>query len=213
MDLDVFDDVARQAADGSSRRSLVRAGLGALGLTGLGLLTTPDDAAAKKKKGKKKKRCKGERPVTCGQGCCPSQYPNCCESASDPNAATRNSCNPASYTCCSISLGGGSCPPNTKCCGPTAAEFNEFGSCAPTSAVCCPADTKTDWCTTEFPVCCIDDCCLSGEVCADAEGNCPAGTSQTSPGCCELDAAPRSASRAARADRSGGAQRFRMKAR
>ena len=200
MDLDVFDDVARQAAEGSSRRSLVRAGLGALGLTGLGLVALSADADAGgkgkgKKKGKKKKRCKAERPITCGSGCCPSQYPQCCESASDPNQATRFDCNPSTYTCCSVSLGGGSCPPNTKCCGPTAAEDNEFGTCAPTAATCCPASSKGDWCP-------------AGETCVDSSGNCPAGTTESGFGCCEPDGGS-----GRTGTRSGGAERFRMKAR
>lgn len=213
MDGEHFDGVVRHAFSGANRRSVVRAGLGALGITSLGLLASDDNAEAGKKKKKKKKRCKGERPNKCGQGCCPAQYPQCCESAGDPNPATRNSCNPASYTCCSVSQGGGSCPADTKCCGPTAATFNPFGSCAPTDALCCPADTKMDWCTTELPVCCDDACCLTGEVCAAANGDCPAGTTETAFGCCEPDGAGRVAPRAAHADRTGGAQRFRMKAR
>ena len=197
MDLDVFDDVARQAAVGSSRRSLVRAGLGALGLTGLGLATLSADADAggkgkgKKKKGKKAKRCKSDRPVKCGPGCCPSSYPNCCEYADNPNPETRFECNPANYTCCQT--GQGSCPPNTKCCGPTAGSFN--GSCAPTAATCCPASSQGEWCE-------------AGETCSDGNGDCPDGTSSSGFGCCAPDGGS-----ARSAGRAGGAERFRMPAR
>jgi len=71
MDLDVFDAVARHPTDGSSRRQLVRASLGALGLTGRGLAVSAGKAGGKKKR-KKKKRCKAERPERCGKGCCPT---------------------------------------------------------------------------------------------------------------------------------------------
>ena len=169
MDLDVFDDVARQAADGSSRRSLVRAGLGALGLTGLGLAALASDADAGgkgkgKNKGKKKKRCKGERPNKCGQGCCPANYPNCCEWAGEPNPAFAFSCAPSNNVCCPVSQGGGSCEAGEKCCPPTLT--NQFGSCAEAADVCCPANSKGSSCPASAPVCCDFDCCPTGSVCA-----------------------------------------------
>jgi hypothetical protein len=211
LDGDAFDSLSRNVVSGASRRDLVRISLGGLGLAGLGLLITGgDDVDAKKRRKKKKKkaRCKSDRPVVCGEGCCPSQYPQCCESASNPNQATRYTCNPPSYTCCSAAEGGGSCPTDAKCCPPTAMPGNEFGSCAPKAeAVCCPANTLYDWCQTDFPVCCNEDCCLADETCCDAQGSCPDGFECLGDCCVALEAlAERTV--AARSHRASGGARF-----
>lgn len=215
MDGDAFDNVVRNAVSGVDRRLVVRTGLGALGAAGLGMLVAGSDgtdAKKKRRKRKKKPRCKSDRPVVCGDGCCPSQYPQCCESASDPNPANRYSCNPPSYTCCTTAEGGGSCSSDAKCCSPTAMPGNEFGSCAPkTSSVCCPANTFFDWCPTDFPTCCREDCCAAGESCCDAGGNCPDGFECL--GDCCIAVARLAERHAARSSRERGSARFVMKAR
>jgi hypothetical protein len=214
LDGNAFDSVVREAVSGTSRRGLVRAGLGGLGLSGLGLLMAKNDgAASSKKRRKKKKRCKSDRPVKCGGGCCPSQYPQCCESASNPDPSTRYSCNPTSYTCCSTADGGGSCPTDTKCCPPTAMVGNEFGSCAPKAdSVCCPANTLYDWCPTDLPICCNQDCCADGEACCDAEGNCPDGFECVGD-CCVIVAGLAGRRAGARSQQPHGRSRFVMPAR
>lgn len=217
VDGDAFDSVVRDAVSAGSRRQVVRTGLGGLGLASLGLLTAGSEGAeAKKKRRKKKKkkqRCTSDRPVACGNGCCPSQYPQCCESASNPNPDTRNSCNPPTFTCCTAADGGGSCPTDTKCCPPTAMVGNEFGSCAPkTGTVCCPANTLFDWCPSDLPTCCDADCCAADETCCDAGGNCPDGF-ECLGSCCIAVARVSQRQAATRKGRGTGGGRFVMSAR
>jgi hypothetical protein len=217
LDGDAFDGVVRDVVAGTSRRQLVHTGLGGLGLLGLGSLISGGDRAdarrkRRRKKKKKKDRCTSDRPVVCGEGCCPAQYPQCCESASNPNQATRYSCNPPSYTCCTTAEGGGSCPTDAKCCPPTAMPGNEFGSCAPKSgSVCCPANTLYDWCPTDFPTCCNEDCCADSETCCDAGGNCPDGF-ECLGNCCVAVGALAERRTAARLRRGSGEARFTLSA-
>jgi hypothetical protein len=196
MDHDVFDNVARQAAGGSSRRGLVRAGLGALGLTGLGLLTIDETDAKNKKRNRNKKRCKGDRPLKCGKGCCPAEFPNCCEFTQQANVSVAFSCTPPSFTCCSVTTGGGACPAGATCCPPTQNPRAVYGGCAAAGETCCPANST-------------GIACPAGALCS-VNNACPVGyTFDFVPGCCIPDVAGRVASES----RSRSTPRFIMKAR
>ena len=160
-----------------------RAGLGSLGLAGLGLLVAGSDVDAKKKKKKKKKkpaRCTSTRPITCGPGCCPSSLPTCCESGYEPNPDLAYSCNPTNVQCCPAELGGGTCLKTQTCCGPT---LDSYGDCADPDEVCCPANSYGDTCPKTAPVCCQFDCCPTGNVCP-TNGVCPSGFTLNGD-CCE----------------------------
>jgi hypothetical protein len=206
-----FDELVRGAFADATRRGVVRVGIGALAASAIASLgLTSDDAEAKKKKKKKKKktttttppppRCQGTTPVTCGDGCCPSQYPLCCAGA-NPTGGT---CNPSGATCCPLESGGGACGgPFPKCCPAT--QGFPFGSCARTSSNCCPPESNLDWCGTEFSKCCKEDCCFPDEPCCGPGGSCPAGRtclSDEEGGCCVL-VALQAERRASRHNREG----------
>jgi hypothetical protein len=213
-----FDALIRQTYAAATRRGVVRVGLGALAASALGTLGPVLDADAKKKKKHKKKRCKGERPVKCGNGCCPSVFSQCCEDATEPtNFFT---CNPADFTCCPVEDGGGSCPSFLpQCCPPTI--FDPFGTCALETDVCCTSDTGSGTCPQEFPVCCLIDpedpesgnCCGAGQTCCQIDDDCQ-GTDVCDSNCCVPEVAVTAAgmSRSAKGSRKGGVERFHKKA-
>jgi hypothetical protein len=174
MESERFDELIRGAFAGATRRSVVRVGAGALAATALATLSHgPSDVDAKKKKKKKKKRCPSNRPVKCGNGCCPGNFSKCCESASEPvNSFT---CNPPSFTCCTLEEGGGSCGPSApKCCPPT--DQDPFGTCAEDGGVCCTSEQGGGSCPEDLPTCCPLDCCEDGATCCGPDGECPTGT-------------------------------------
>jgi hypothetical protein len=167
-----FDELVRGTFSGASRRGVMRASAGAFAATALAILGhAPNDVDAKKKK-KKKKRCKGNRPVKCGNGCCPSNFSQCCDNASEPtNSFT---CNPSDFTCCSLDDGGGSCPSFLpQCCPPTIVD--PFGTCALETDVCCTSEQGGGSCTEDLPTCCLFNCCEEGVECCGPEGSCPDG--------------------------------------
>lgn len=103
--------------------------------------------------------CPANRPVTCGDGCCPTEYSLCCEETT--SSTDTHSCNPPASNCCPASQGGGSCP----------AEFFGIGL-FPTATVCCPATEQTPrgWCGEEGGDCCTTEeggfsCPPGGECC------------------------------------------------
>ncbi len=177
MESKKFDILVRDTFEVASRRSVVQVGVGALAASALVTLgLRSHDAEAKNKK--KKKRCKGNRPVKCGKGCCQSNFSQCCGDASDP--ANSRTCNPTDFTCCPLADGGGSCPTfQSQCCPPT--EFEPFGSCAGDTATCCTTEQGGGACPEDRPVCCILDCCEDGATCCGPDGACPDGF------VCELD--------------------------
>lgn len=222
MDGETFDALIRRATDGATRRGVVQFGLGALlsgsvVLSGVGL----DDAEArnkKRKKRKKQKRCKGNRPVKCGNGCCPSNFSQCCENATEPvNPFT---CNPSDFTCCTLDDGGGSCPPESpQCCPPTF--LDPFGTCAGPTDVCCTSEEGSGACPEDLPVCCLIDpedpfsgnCCPEDSSCCQIDDDC--GTGEVCLDfCCipEVLRAAGNAKRGSRQTKGRGAERFRMKA-
>jgi hypothetical protein len=179
MESERFDELIRGAFAGATRRGVVRVGAGALAASALATFGrgSSEVDARKKKKRKKKKRCSGNRPVKCGNGCCPSNFSQCCENASEPvNPFT---CNPSDFTCCSLEDGGGSCPPfSPQCCPPTI--IDPFGTCALETDVCCTSETGSTFCPEDLPVCCLIDpedpfsgnCCAEGETCCLDDEDC-----------------------------------------
>jgi hypothetical protein len=174
-----FDELIRGAFSGATRRGVVRVAAGALAASALATFgrSLSEVDAKKKKKRKKKKRCSGNRPVKCGNGCCPNNFSQCCENASEPvNPFT---CNPTDFTCCSLEDGGGSCPPfSPQCCPPTI--LDPFGTCALETDVCCTSETGSTFCPEDLPVCCLIDpedpfsgnCCAEGETCCLDDEDC-----------------------------------------
>ncbi len=216
---DKFDNLIRVAFEGASRRGVVRVGVGALAASALATMgLRAEDADAKKKKKKKKKKpvtvtCSGTRPVTCGNGCCPSSFGVCCDDASE--ATNSFTCNPTGATCCPADQGGGSCAGSFgKCCPVTTQQ--PYGQCAPTNGVCCTSAQGGGSCPANLPKCCpgdpLDafdsgDCCLANQTCCLTDANCPPGQ-ECFGNCCEpvvMNGAPR-----ARSSRKTGAARLGM---
>jgi hypothetical protein len=193
MESERFDELIRGAFAGATRRGVVRVGAGALAASAVATLgrgPSEVDAKKKKKKRKKKKRCSGNRPVKCGNGCCPSNFSQCCENASEPvNPFT---CNPSDFTCCSLEDGGGSCPSfASQCCPPTI--LDPFGTCALETDVCCTSVQGGGFCEADFPVCCPFDpedpsfgsyCCGEGETCCLIDEDCEGSDVCDEFGCC-----------------------------
>lgn len=197
MESDKFDNLVRGAFEGASRRKVVRVGIGSLAASALvtmGLRAEDADAKKKKKKKKNKVTCTGTTPVTCGAGCCATNYSLCCTNADD--STNNTTCNPPANKCCPIEQGGGSCRAGETCC--PAGRDAEYGSCAGTNDVCCTTATGGGSCSKESPVCCpsnpansddFGECCKTGETCCIGGGAaCPAGKTCDAPtgyaGCC-----------------------------
>ena len=159
MDAARFDGFARTIATRLTRRT----GLALLAGASVPLLGLEGDTDAKKKKKKKKnkkknnqpsppKTCPADRPVTCGDGCCPSDLALCCDSAVTPSG---KSCNPSGsgFQCCGAELGGDACgglPP--KCCPP---QLGSVGpSCVLADATCCSVSQGGGACSVDTPKCC-----------------------------------------------------------
>jgi hypothetical protein len=147
-----FDDVLRRAVGDGSRRGLLRAGVGALAASALGLvgLGASEDAAAKKKKKKTQPQtCAADRPIACGDGCCTTAYPQCCD---DAQATSGKVCAPGNATCCPLAQGGGFCLPGQLCCPPT--PMTPFGACCLGGNACCVT-------TANCPMgsICVGSCC------------------------------------------------------
>ena len=130
--------------------------------------------------------CSGARPITCGDGCCPTTVPVCCD---DLEATSGKSCNEAGQVCCPLGLGGGSCPVGAPCCPPFKGQV--FGDCAFDDEKCCPPDsgsvckTDEDCCppaTTNFD---NGGCCLLDEVCCNDTTDCPDTFACSDNGCCK----------------------------
>ena len=263
MESSKFDNLVRGAANGASRRGVVRVGIGALAASALATMgLRSEDAGAKKKKkpvcnctssdpatcttqklGKGARNnllnsnpcayngsctagvsgcpatCTGDRPVTCGDGCCPADFSKCCTDVENP--VFTNTCNPTSYTCCPANAGGGSCPPDEpKCCPVT--QQGPFGNCVEATDVCCTTATGGGACSAAFPVCCLIDptdpdsgnCCPTGSKCCQVDDDCDGTDVCGSDDCCEAAAAPRSAERSGgRRSQRRGSKRFQMAAR
>lgn len=173
-----FDAMVRGTFARGTRRGVMRVGMGAVGATALAAFGLQADAdAKKKKKKKKKKRCRGDRPVKCGNGCCPSAFSQCCEDATAPT--NFYTCNPADFTCCVVDDGGGSCSPFApQCCPPTI--LDPFGTCALATDICCTSEQGSLFCPEDLPVCCLVDpedplsgnCCAEGETCCLEDEDC-----------------------------------------
>lgn len=183
MESQQFDTLARRVVNASSRRGVVQAGVGALAAVALAAFGGGqlDEAEAKgnhhhrhhhKKKRKKNRRCPSTRPVTCGPGCCPSEFPQCCEDADEPNPDFAFECAPSTANCCPVSQGGGFCVgAESKCCPPTSQA--PFGNCAEQAGTCCPSELGGFTCPAVEPVCCLNNpndpfsgfCCPAGQSC------------------------------------------------
>jgi hypothetical protein len=218
MESEKFDALIRKLNADESRRGVARAGLSAVAssvLVSLGLHV--DDAAAKKKKNKKKKNkgvaaaiCSGARPITCGSGCCPPNFPTCCQNFFFANSP--DTCNPPGAVCCPTTGGftGGSCggalgDDHTKCCPAT--PLDPFGDCAEPGATCCngtPAEGGGH-CDPPDTKCCANDCCLPNQSCCGpaGPGQCPVGTTcDGGPGDCCVPTMMLQAERVSRSVRS-----------
>lgn len=137
MDGERFDAVLRRAVGDGSRRGILRIGVGALAASALGFaaLSEHDDVIAKRKKKKKKKKpqqCTADRPITCGTGCCTSNFPTCCD---DPIDTSGKVCAPSNSTCCPAAQGGGFCGQGFSCCPPIS--IFPVGYCCATGSQCC----------------------------------------------------------------------------
>lgn len=222
MESQRFDRLVQNAA--TTRRGAVRTGIGALAaatLATFGLAATDADARRRRRRKticfqgntlqvRRPRRylrqgatrgacltpetCPTNRPVTCGNGCCPSTYSLCCETTGSPTET--HSCNPPDATCCPASAGGGSCPmsilgvvfapADTVCCPPT--KFTPRGWCAepggdccstaeggfacPPGGECCPIPEQGCGCEGFGPWCAFAE---QDEVCCSVEsggGNC-----------------------------------------
>ena len=181
MDGKIFDVLVARSFGDASRRRLLRGGLGALTVAGLGLagLSTIEDTQAAKRgrrgrRGKRGKRgpvgpsgsdgadgqtvtCASGQTI-CGPGCCSSSYPVCCDY---PPSAIGVSCNEASNTCCGTGFSnkrnGGACPTGVDCCHATSdcalGSECESGCCAVQCSVLGEScSTKFDCCTHEYGV-------------------------------------------------------------
>lgn len=171
-----FDRLTGELAQRIERRQVVlgaSTGLAALLATDIPHLVD----AGKKKSRKKRKKKQGLCTSAYGQKlrCKPSQccapgsstiaacteigFPTCCASSGLAHPLGTTCC--SSYfhgiegicttdypICCSGSLGGGCCLPNTTCCNAA-----DFGG----ERFCCPA---------ERPICCPLECCPVGDTCA-----------------------------------------------
>lgn len=145
--------------------------------------------------------CPANLPITCGDGCCPNEFPKCCAARLGQNpgsvgrATVPSTCNPQDFNCCPVEQGGGSCGGSSpQCCPPSKSQ--PFGVCVPTDFTCCPVALGGGACFPEAPVCCPGDslqggtlkfCCRPGETCCDATGACPEGffCSGGPGGCCQ----------------------------
>jgi hypothetical protein len=150
-------------------------------------------------------QCTGDTPVTCGEGCCPSNFSKCCSAFLDSSApAGTLTCNPNDFNCCLASQGGGSCGgDHPVCCGPT--QQNPFGTCTPTGGTCCTTEQGGGECHPEFPVCCLIDpadldsgnCCPAGSSCCQDDADCGGAPGSCDPfNCCVVG--PRTNGAAAR---------------
>jgi hypothetical protein len=112
--------------------------------------------------------CSGVRPITCGDGCCLSTHPLCCDSI---DSTSGKSCHLNSFQCCPLAVGGGACGGAfPKCCPAYASSF--FGgqaSCAEVTDTCCRAGGA---CPEERPQCCdptpqfpFGFCCPNNKFC------------------------------------------------
>jgi hypothetical protein len=159
--------------------------------------------------------CPADRPITCGLGCCPNNFPQCCATPAafgSPGEATGSTCAPNTSRCCTVANGGGACDsPTPQCCPPT--NQQPRGSCAAVDATCCNSAQGGGSCPAPFSQCCpvtpnfpIGSCCRPGQQCctgpAGVQSNCPAGLVCNVNGCCtagvlitggEEDGAPRQA--------------------
>lgn len=196
-----FDQLVQAAS--SSRRGALRIGVGALAATALAALgLSADDTEARSRR--KRKRlvcfegqtlqvrnrnrflrrgatkgactCAADRPVVCGNGCCPTEYSLCCETTT--SATDTHSCNPPDATCCPVNQGGGSCPTVIFGIDPM-----------PMATVCCPATEQTPrgWCAEEGGDCCTTEeggfSCPRGGTCCPLPTNGSCGCEDLGPWC------------------------------
>jgi hypothetical protein len=128
--------------------------------------------------------------VTCGTGCCPAAFSQCCQDASAADPTQQSFCAPSSATCCPVSTGAsGFCVAGEKCCPTT--QSNPYGECVELAGTCCTNAQGGETCSAEFPTCCaftpgnpLDGsyCCPPGSSCCDP-GGCPTGRT-CDDGCC-----------------------------
>jgi hypothetical protein len=174
MDLQQFDELARQLSQGESRRRL----LGLFGGTALGGLIAAgfaSDADAKKRKKKKKKKKKKPTTPTC-TGCseCETCQNGACVSVPNGTACSTGACEDG------ICRGTTNCPDNRIC------ELSEI--CCPgplqtanETVVVCVIDEETALacdCVAGANLCLFNDeqnadCCEAGEECNEVEGCVP----------------------------------------
>lgn len=163
-------------------------------------------------------QCAADRPVVCGEGCCPAEFSKCCDDVENP--LFTKTCNPTSFTCCPASAGGGSCDPEFPQCCPLTTQDPEFGHCTEATSICCTSETGGNSCLADFPVCCLIDpadlesgnCCPVGSSCCTVDADCPGGglgACDLMSNCCNVG--PREARAASRGgNRRGGKDRFHM---
>ena len=207
MESERFDALVRGTYEGTTRRGVVGVGVGALAASALGLIGLRSEVDAKKKK--KKKRCKGDRPVKCGKGCCPEAYSQCCDDAFQ--ASNSFTCNPPDFTCCPLDQGGGSCPSDEPQCCPATTQ-DPYGSCAEADATCCTSEEGGGSCPADT-VCCSNlflSCCPGAADCCEIDDDCDV-DAECIDGCCEALVA-RSAARSGRSTKRAGVSRFYKKA-
>ena len=162
--------------------------------------------------------CGGTSPISCGTGCCPNEFPQCCpptaEQTGEGGKTSGNDvsvCAPNTSRCCTVANGGGACDsPTPQCCPPT--NGAPRGACAPVDATCCTNAQGGGVCFAPFTQCCppspanfpFGNCCRPGQQCCTgpvgSPSNCPAGLVCNINGCCtagvlitsgEEDGAPR----------------------
>jgi len=152
--------------------------------------------------------CQAPFVNTCGTGCCPAEFPQCCSSGRAGGERGQNAgdvCAPNTSRCCPVSQGGGACDnPTPQCCPPT--NQDPFGSCAAVDAACCGNNTGGGSCPAPFTQCCppqtpaqrsqfgaTGGCCRPDQRCCNAPGTvgqaavtagCLAGQVCSANGCC-----------------------------
>jgi hypothetical protein len=212
MESETFDAFVRSAANGGSRRTVLRAGVSTLALA-LGLVSVGgfEETEAKRRRARKQKKkktkqgppgprgpagppgtpisCPVGQSATCGDGCCSSLRPTCCDDAFETSG---KSCHAAADLCCPAAFGGGSCPPGTECC-PLRKDGTFARSCLEPgdSRFCCPVNSGGA-CVTADEACCPPDktndvnrgCCLAGEACCNGPEDCAPGETCAGTGCC-----------------------------
>jgi hypothetical protein len=197
MESQQFDTLDRHVVRASSRRGMVQVGVSVLAAIALAAFGgNQDDVSLAKgrhhkhhhKHKKNKKRCPSSLPVTCGVGCCPSEFPLCCQNATQPNPDLAFDCAPSSASCCPVSQGGGYCSGiESKCCAPTTQE--PFGNCTEPAGTCCSSALGGFTCPASEPVCCPPNpssdpfssyCCPAGQTCGPTPFSCAAAAGSAS---------------------------------